>query len=48
MEGESVSNTTESEANKHRMTPHLLRAVPSAAIMFGVYELCLKFLNTSA
>lgn len=30
------------------MTPHLLRAVPSAAIMFGVYEVCLRFLGTSA
>lgn len=30
------------------MTPHLLRAVPSAAIMFGVYEVFLKLFGTTA
>jgi solute carrier family 25 protein 33/36 len=26
------------------LTPHLLRAVPSTAIMFGVFEAVMKFL----
>ena len=30
------------------MTPHLLRAVPSAAIMFGVYEVFLRLFGTAA
>ncbi|KAL2121814.1 hypothetical protein VTJ04DRAFT_2269 [Mycothermus thermophilus] len=30
------------------MTPHLLRTVPSAAIMFGMYEGILRLLNTPA
>ncbi|KAK3695587.1 mitochondrial carrier protein rim2-like protein [Podospora appendiculata] len=30
------------------MTPHLLRTVPSAAIMFGMYEGILRFLDTPA
>ncbi|EAQ90010.1 hypothetical protein CHGG_06629 [Chaetomium globosum CBS 148.51] len=30
------------------MTPHLLRTVPSAAIMFGMYEGILRLLRTSA
>ncbi|SPQ19764.1 ea803482-eb6c-45fc-8250-3dbb246358ca [Thermothielavioides terrestris] len=30
------------------MTPHLLRTVPSAAIMFGMYESILRLLNTPA
>ncbi|KAF2089973.1 mitochondrial carrier protein-like protein rim2 [Saccharata proteae CBS 121410] len=30
------------------LTPHLLRVVPSAAIMFGTYETMLKFLGTSS
>jgi len=30
------------------MTPHLLRAVPSAAIMFGVYEVFLKLFGTTS
>ncbi len=30
------------------MTPHLLRTVPSAAIMFGMYEGILHLLNTPA
>lgn len=30
------------------MTPHLLRAVPSAAIMFGVYEVFLRLFGTTA
>lgn len=30
------------------MTPHLLRVVPSAGIMFGMYEVTLRFLGTSA
>ncbi|KAK5071204.1 Pyrimidine nucleotide transporter, mitochondrial [Lithohypha guttulata] len=30
------------------MTPHLLRAVPSAAIMFGVYEVFLRVFGTTA
>ena len=29
------------------MTPHLLRTVPSAAIMFGMYEMILRFFETS-
>jgi len=28
------------------LTPHLLRTVPSAAIMFGMYEVILKLLDT--
>lgn len=28
------------------LTPHLLRTVPSAAIMFGMYELILRLLAT--
>jgi solute carrier family 25 protein 33/36 len=27
------------------LTPHLLRAVPSTAIMFGVFEAVMKFLG---
>jgi solute carrier family 25, member 33/36 len=27
------------------LTPHLLRVVPSTAIIFGVYELTIGFLN---
>lgn len=27
------------------LTPHLLRAVPSTAIMFGVYEAVMKLLS---
>jgi solute carrier family 25, member 33/36 len=27
------------------LTPHMLRTVPSAAIMFGIYEGILKFLQ---
>ncbi|KAK4102791.1 mitochondrial carrier [Parathielavia hyrcaniae] len=30
------------------MTPHLLRTVPSAAVMFGMYEGILRLLNTPA
>jgi solute carrier family 25 protein 33/36 len=30
------------------MTPHLLRVVPSAAIMFGMYEVILKLFGTTA
>lgn len=30
------------------MTPHLLRAVPSAAIMFGMYEIVLRLFGTTA
>lgn len=30
------------------MTPHLLRVVPSAAIMFTVYEGVLRFLGTTS
>lgn len=30
------------------LTPHLLRTVPSAAIMFGTYEGALKLLGTSS
>ncbi|RVX71801.1 hypothetical protein B0A52_04200 [Exophiala mesophila] len=30
------------------MTPHLLRAVPSAAIMFGTYEIILRLAGTTA
>jgi len=30
------------------MTPHLLRTVPSAAIMFGMYELILPLLGTKS
>jgi solute carrier family 25 protein 33/36 len=30
------------------MTPHLLRTVPSAAIMFGMYEGILRLLDTPA
>ncbi|KAK5062825.1 hypothetical protein LTR84_004900 [Exophiala bonariae] len=30
------------------MTPHLLRAVPSAAIMFGTYEIILRLVGTTA
>lgn len=30
------------------MTPHLLRAVPSAAIMFGTYEVILRLFGTTA
>lgn len=30
------------------LTPHLLRTVPSAAIMFGMYELILRLLETPA
>ncbi|KAK5656526.1 hypothetical protein OQA88_4503 [Cercophora sp. LCS_1] len=30
------------------MTPHLLRTVPSAAIMFGMYEVILRLLGTSS
>ncbi|RDW63874.1 hypothetical protein BP5796_10376 [Coleophoma crateriformis] len=30
------------------LTPHLLRTVPSAAIMFGTYELLLKYFDTPA
>ena len=28
------------------LTPQLLRVVPSAAVMFGVYEVCLKLLDS--
>lgn len=28
------------------LTPHLLRTVPSAAIMFGIYEVILRLFNT--
>lgn len=28
------------------LTPHLMRTVPSAAIMFGMYEVILRFLET--
>jgi hypothetical protein len=28
------------------LTPHLLRTVPSAAIMFGMYEVILKLFDT--
>ena len=30
------------------MTPHLLRTVPSAAIMFGMYELILPLMGARA
>lgn len=30
------------------LIPHMLRVVPSAAIMFGVYESVLKLLGTSS
>lgn len=30
------------------LTPHLLRTVPSAAIMFGMYEVILRALGTEA
>ncbi|KAL3420162.1 mitochondrial carrier [Phlyctema vagabunda] len=30
------------------LTPHLLRTVPSAAIMFGTYEVVLRYFNTPA
>ncbi|TKX23096.1 putative mitochondrial carrier protein 7 [Elsinoe australis] len=30
------------------LTPHMLRVVPSAAIMFGMYEFVLKFLGTTS
>lgn len=30
------------------LTPHLLRTVPSAAIMFGMYEVILRLLETPA
>lgn len=30
------------------MTPHLLRVVPSAAIMFGMYEVLLRLMGTTA
>jgi solute carrier family 25 protein 33/36 len=30
------------------LTPHLLRTVPSAAIMFGMYEVILRLLDTPA
>lgn len=30
------------------LTPHLLRTVPSAAIMFGMYEAILRVLDTPA
>ncbi|KAK5998997.1 putative mitochondrial carrier [Cladobotryum mycophilum] len=30
------------------LTPHLMRTVPSAAIMFGMYEVILRFFNTPA
>lgn len=30
------------------LTPHLLRTVPSAAIMFGMYEVILRFFGASA
>lgn len=30
------------------LTPHLLRVVPSTAIMFGVYEAVVKFLGEDA
>lgn len=30
------------------LTPHLMRTVPSAAIMFGMYEVILRFLETSS
>ena len=30
------------------MTPHLMRTVPSAAIMFGMYEGILRLLDTPA
>jgi len=30
------------------LTPHLLRTVPSAAIMFGMYEVILKMFDTPA
>ncbi|KAH6651753.1 mitochondrial carrier protein RIM2 [Truncatella angustata] len=30
------------------LTPHMLRTIPSAAIMFGMYEGLLKLLNTSS
>lgn len=30
------------------LTPHMLRVVPSAAIMFGMYEAVLKFLGTDS
>ncbi len=30
------------------LTPHMLRVVPSAAIMFGVYETLLKMLGTTS
>jgi solute carrier family 25, member 33/36 len=28
------------------MTPHLMRTVPSAIIMFGMYEVILRLFNT--
>lgn len=28
------------------LTPHLLRTVPSAAIMFGMYEVILRLFDT--
>jgi solute carrier family 25 protein 33/36 len=30
------------------LTPHLMRTVPSAAIMFGMYEVILRFFHTPA
>jgi solute carrier family 25 protein 33/36 len=30
------------------LTPHLLRVVPNAGIMFGMYELTLKLLHESS
>jgi solute carrier family 25, member 33/36 len=30
------------------LTPHMLRVVPSAAIMFGTYESVLRLLGTSS
>jgi Mitochondrial carrier protein len=30
------------------LTPHLLRAVPSTAIMFGMYEAIMKILDKNA
>jgi len=30
------------------LTPHLLRTVPSAAIMFGMYEVILRLFDTQA
>lgn len=30
------------------LTPHLMRTIPSAAVMFGMYEIILKFFGSKS